>query len=55
MTMPILASFLEEQGRDLYLKSLSIWLSPTMKLARTFNDIEDIPKDILRQSEEIYD
>lgn len=55
MTMPILASFLEEQGRDLYLKSLSVWLSPTMKLARTFNDIEDIPKDILRQSEEIYD
>lgn len=55
MTLPQFKSSLEEFGRDLYLKSLAVWLSPTMKLARTFKDIQDIPKDILRNAEDIYD
>lgn len=50
MTLPILALLLEEEGRDLYIKSLSVWLSPTIKLAKTFHDIEDVPKDILKQA-----
>ena len=48
-------TMLRDFGRDLYLKSLSVWLSPSMKLARTFKDMQDIPKDILKSAEDIYE
>ena len=46
---------MENFGRDLYIKSLAVWLSPSMRLARTFKDMQDIPKDILRNAEDIYE
>lgn len=46
---------MENFGRDLYLKSLAVWLSPSMKLARTFAEMKDIPKDILKSAEDIYE
>lgn len=41
---------LRDFGRDLYIKSLSVWLSPSMRLARTFKDMENIPDEILKQA-----
>lgn len=46
---------LRDFGREMYLKSISVWLSPSMKLARTFKDMQDIPKDILKNAEDIYE
>ena len=48
-------TMMRDFGRDLYIKSLSVWLSPSMKLARTFKEMQDIPKDILRSAEDIYE
>ena len=48
-------TMLRDMGREMYLKSLSVWLSPSMKLARTFKDMQDIPKDILKSAEDIYE
>lgn len=48
-------TMMENLGRDLYIKSLAVWLSPSMRLARTFKDMQDIPKDILKSAEDIYE
>jgi hypothetical protein len=55
MTGAITKTFLRDMGREMYLKSISVWLSPSMKLARTFKEMQDIPKDILRNAEDIYE
>ena len=55
MTGAITKTFLRDMGREMYLKSISVWLSPSMKLARTFKDMQDIPKDILKNAEDIYE
>lgn len=55
MTGAITKTFLRDMGREMYLKSISVWLSPSMKLARTFKEMQDIPKDILKSAEDIYD
>lgn len=43
-------TFLRDMGREMYLKSISVWLSPSMRLARTFKDMKDIPEEILKQA-----
>lgn len=48
-------TMLRDMGREMYLKSISVWLSPSMKMARTFKDMQDIPKDILKSAEDIYE
>ena len=50
MTSAITKTFLRDMGREMYLKSISVWLSPSMRLARTFAEMKDIPKDILKQA-----
>ena len=48
-------TMMRDIGREMYLKSISVWLSPSMRLARTFKDMQDIPKDILKSAEDIYE
>lgn len=48
-------TMLRDMGREMYLKSISVWLSPSMRLARTFAEMKDIPKDILKSAEDIYE
>ena len=48
-------TMMRDMGREMYLKSISVWLSPSMKLARTFKEMQDIPKDILKSAEDIYE
>lgn len=43
-------TMMRDMGREMYLKSISVWLSPSMKLARTFKDIQNIPDEILKQA-----
>ena len=50
MTSAITKTFLRDMGREMYLKSISVWLSPSTRLARTFKDISDIPDEILKQA-----
>ena len=33
---------------------LSVFLSPTQKMARGFQEIEDVPKDVIEPATEIY-
>ena len=45
----------EHDAHILYLLGLSVFLAPTMKMGRGFASIEDVPEDLLRKADEVYE
>lgn len=45
----------EHDAHILYLLGLSVFLAPTMKQGRGFASIEDVPKDLLKKADEVYE
>lgn len=45
----------EQDAHILYLLGLSVFLAPTMKQGRGFASIEDVPKDLLKKADEVYE
>ena len=45
----------EHDAHILYLLGLSVFLAPTMKMGRGFAAIEDVPKDLLKKADEVYE
>jgi hypothetical protein len=45
----------EHDAHILYLLGLSVFLAPTMKQGRGFASIEDVPEDLLKKADEVYE
>ena len=45
----------EQDAHILYLLGLSVFLAPTMKQGRGFASIEDVPEDLLKKADEVYE
>lgn len=43
------------EAHILYLLGLSVFLAPTMKQGRGFASIEDVPEDLLKKADEVYE
>ena len=45
----------EQDAHILYLLGLSVFLAPTMKQGRGFASIEDVPEDLLKKADDVYE